>query len=664
MEVTHDTPAGGTSNNQVVKRNQSDDSAVADYRRRLAELTASVAADRRTDHRFGFVRVGLFLASIIIGVVAISEASLPTLAAAAALFVAFLIVITLNETPRRRIAAAKSRRRLLKRLIARVDHDWKALDRYLGDDGTASMPLDDRQRAAAGDLDLLGVGSLHHRISTASTKLGSVTLADWLVSPCLHASATDRAELRRNATGRRDSRLAFYETAASIAQTAGSPDQLLRWMTGKPFFQTRPLLKVLPSVMLAAFAIALVATIVGVVSGLPPVRDAGLIAMGVVLVINLIVTMTMMAPVHEAIKVALTGRDTTDAYRQLFLAADWITAGSRATAEGSSDRTRDGLASQIHTASLDPDVGAVAAMDALTVIARMNAPRSSALLFLLYVPMQLIGLYDLWLMRRLETWRIRYRDHAESWFDALGAMEAILSVAAVADEQPDWCDPQLDRPDDDDAAIRASRIGHPLITADDRVCNDVTLGPRNSVLLVTGSNMSGKSTLLRSIGLNVSLTAAGSPVCATSMSLPPCELLTSIRVTDDLSGGVSFYMAELKRLKQVVARAEQLRDSTDRVALVLLDEILRGTNSRERQIAVARVLRRLMDVGALGAITTHDLELTGDDVLAAHAVNVHFRETIDVGEGDAEDQMTFDYTLRDGVCPTTNALKLLEMVGL
>jgi DNA mismatch repair ATPase MutS len=196
------------------------------------------------------------------------------------------------------------------------------------------------------------------------------------------------------------------------------------------------------------------------------------------------------------------------------------------------------------------------------------------------------------------------------------------------------------------------------------VPNDVTLGPPGTFLLVTGSNMSGKSTLLRSIGMNVVLAQAGGPVAALSFRLPPVLLATSILVEDSLVDGVSFFMAELLRIRQVVDAAGRARDA-GRVPLYLLDEILRGTNTQERQIAVRRVLSHLLAAGALGAVSTHDLELAQIPELAAACQPVHFRENFAPGaERQGKPVMTFDYLLRPGVATTANALKLLDLVGL
>jgi DNA mismatch repair ATPase MutS len=211
------------------------------------------------------------------------------------------------------------------------------------------------------------------------------------------------------------------------------------------------------------------------------------------------------------------------------------------------------------------------------------------------------------------------------------------------------------------AELAARDLGHPLLPAARRVGNDVTVGPAGTFLLVTGSNMSGKSTLLRAIGLNAVLAQAGGPVCAASLRLPPVRLATSILVEDSLASGVSFFLAELLRIKGVVAAAAEAK-ARGAVLLYLLDEVLRGTNSVERQIAVRRVLRHLLSRGALGAVSTHDLELAAGAGIAEAARPVHFRETL-APDPDGP-RMSFDYRLRPGPATTTNALELLRQVGL
>ncbi|MBL9123389.1 MAG: hypothetical protein JNG90_07130, partial [Planctomycetaceae bacterium] len=281
---------------------------------------------------------------------------------------------------------------------------------------------------------------------------------------------------------------------------------------------------------------------------------------------------------------------------------------------------------------------------------------------MVYGVVQALTLWDLHVLVRIERWQARSGQYAARWFAALGRLEALAGIASLAHDQPDWTFPLVRTEAEGEALIAARQLGHPLLADAARVANDVSVGPPGSFLLVTGSNMSGKSTLLRAIGTNVVLAQAGAPVCAASLSLPPLRLATSMRVQDSLEDGVSFFLAELKRLKEAVDAARDGEGRHGQRLLYLFDEILQGTNTVERQIAVRTVLKHLLAQGAIGAISTHDLDLAHSAELADAAQPVHFRESFVDDAGGR--RMTFDYQLRPGVATTTNALKLLEMVGL
>jgi DNA mismatch repair ATPase MutS len=304
--------------------------------------------------------------------------------------------------------------------------------------------------------------------------------------------------------------------------------------------------------------------------------------------------------------------------------------------------------------------GVLLRMRELTMVSTLAGIRHSALMFIfVYLPLQIALLYDFHVLNLIEKWQQKYGKYARDWFTALGEFEALSSLAALAYDYPAWALPRVDQ---SECQYQASGIGHPLLPDDARVANDVQVGPAGAFLLVTGSNMSGKSTLLRTIGVNTVLAQAGAPVCARQLLMPPVMLATSMRIHDSLESGVSFYMAELMRLKSIVDMAAQFEKRSDRTLLYLLDEILQGTNSKERHIAVVRVLHHLLQHGAIGAVSTHDLELARSQPLTKACHAVHFRETLH--DHDADQPMTFDYRLRPGVATTSNALKLLEIVGL
>ena len=266
--------------------------------------------------------------------------------------------------------------------------------------------------------------------------------------------------------------------------------------------------------------------------------------------------------------------------------------------------------------------------------------------------------WDIHFYDRLEAWREKYGAQVPHWLEAIGWYEALGALANLAHDNPGWVYPEVSASND---RIAGSQLGHPLIPAARRVCNDVNLGPPGTFLFVTGSNMSGKSTLLRSIGVDTVLANSGGPACAEALSLPPISLWTSVRIVDSLEMGVSYYMAELLRLKQIVD-ASKTPQPDGRIICFLLDEILSGTNTAERQIAARRIISLLIERGAIGAVSTHDLDLISESDLAVPAQEVHLAETVHESNGALD--MTFDYTLRPGLATTTNALKLMELVGI
>ena len=237
------------------------------------------------------------------------------------------------------------------------------------------------------------------------------------------------------------------------------------------------------------------------------------------------------------------------------------------------------------------------------------------------------------------------------WIGAVGELEALASLGTFAAEHPDFAFPVIAREGLD---FTAESLGHPLLAPQKRVTNDVSLRGAGGGLLVTGSNMSGKSTMLRSIGVNAVLALAGAPVCAKRLEISVCSVRTSMRIKDSLEEGVSHFYAELGRLKEVVDAA----DAGEKV-LFLLDEVLHGTNSRERQIGAKAVVKHLLAKGATGAVSSHDLGLSDlEEESKGRVRNVHFQELV------ADGKMTFDYQLKPGVVTSANALRLMKVIGI
>jgi DNA mismatch repair ATPase MutS len=298
-------------------------------------------------------------------------------------------------------------------------------------------------------------------------------------------------------------------------------------------------------------------------------------------------------------------------------------------------------------------------IDSLVRLVRFANLKRDGLFGIPYYVSQIFLLTDFHVVALMDLWKRRYGSLVRRWLEAVGQFEAISSLATLAHDHPHWAFPKIEPAEN---IIAAVQLGHPLLDDARCVSNDITVGPPGSFVLVTGSNMSGKSTLLRAVGVNVTLAQAGGPVCARQLCLPPIDLATCMRIRDSLADGVSFFLAELRRLKEIVDQAPARPAVPTRTMLYLLDEILQGTNSVERHIAVVRVVGRLVSDGSIGMVSTHDLELANSRQLSEACRVVHFRESFT--ERDGREQMTFDYQLRPGLAPTTNALKLLAFVGL
>lgn len=259
--------------------------------------------------------------------------------------------------------------------------------------------------------------------------------------------------------------------------------------------------------------------------------------------------------------------------------------------------------------------------------------------------------WDLYTIRAMDQWKSRYGLFLEQWFEVIGQFEALSSIAALAHDNPHWVFPKVS---EGGPSFSATDLGHPLINEAARISNNVSLPQPGTIHIITGSNMSGKSTLLRTVGINLVLAYAGAPVCASNMHCSIMSIYTSMRIQDNLEQNISSFYAELKRIKLVIEAAHQ-----GHPLIFLLDELFRGTNSRDRIAGARTIIKNLAGQSVIGFVTTHDLELS---TLASECPqrikNYHFTDEI------INNEMTFDYRLKEGVSQTTNAIALMKMIGI
>lgn len=270
---------------------------------------------------------------------------------------------------------------------------------------------------------------------------------------------------------------------------------------------------------------------------------------------------------------------------------------------------------------------------------------------LVHFVVNILTFWDLAALIKLEKWKDASGISLRNWFEVIGDFETLSSFAGLAYDNPDWVYPEIA---DGSPLLEAEDLGHPLIIEDLRVCNDASLPVPGTTFIITGSNMSGKSTFLRTMGINLVLAYCGAPVCARYMRCSLMNIYTSMQIADNLEENVSTFYAELKRIKTIIDAV-----SAGEQVVYLLDEIFKGTNSKDRIFGAKTILRKLYKLSTLGLITTHDLELGALERECPSLIkNYHFSDHI------KDNQITFDYQIKPGISQSTNALALMKLIGI
>ncbi len=597
------------------------------YRDRGARLATDVRWHERRTRWVSHARLALFALAAALAVIGIWRPDEPRplwLLGAGLAAAGFVAAVLHHAVVHRRLRRARALERLQDEAIARLHRRF--------DEVPGGAPPEAGLPPEAADLDLVGPSSLLHLLDTTGTSLGRATLQRWLLEP----AAPDEIRARQEAVRDLGPRLDLRHEIAALARTQDQPtpdvEPFLVWAEGAPWITRRPWL---------AWAGRLLAPLVLVLIALDVLDLTRPYLWAPVVAVNLALGVMVVRWSKETFaRLSLGERGLGHLAEVLaLLAAQSL----------QSPRLRDlqqALAGGPRSAHHQ-----LRRLDRLVSLADLRAQG------MVHAPVLALTLWDIHVWVALEAWQRQAGRQVRGWLEALAEVEALAALAGAHHDHPDWVFPEIAA--DPDEPVDAAALGHPLLPPPRCVRNDVQVGPPGTFLLVTGSNMSGKSTLLRALGANVALAQAGGVVCAGRLRLPPLALGTSFRIDDSLAAGVSYFMAELQRLKQVVDQAEA---ADERAVLYLFDEILLGTNVVERQIAVQRVIGHLLGCRAVGAVATHDLTLAEADGLGGACRAVHFRESFEDGDGGT--RMTFDYRLRDGVAPTTNALALLRMVGL
>jgi len=599
------------------------------YQERLVRFTEHQRREEVLGRRLGWVRFGVFTAGVLsylgFDVGPPSSTRWYALGMMASL-AAFSWLVLWHRRVRHRRAWAATLARINREALHRLDRDWAALPPSRMEDPELRHPY-------GMDLDIGGGNSLFRLFTTLTHPPGADTLRDWLLYPAVPETVRARQEAVKELAGQ----VEFRQTLEGRGRLAAGPSMeeirdFLEWAEGPSWFQGRGWILVVARAIPVFTGALLALHLWGVLAH--PFWLVGLAA-------GFIFSTQFVTRTHPLMERASAGQERFGRYADLL---GLLLDGSfRAQALA-------GLQASVRKSP----VGAVTELRHLQRRVSWADVRHSSMA---HVPLQAVFAWDLHVLAWLEKWKARSGPHVRSWLSALGELEALAALGALKADHPDWTFPDFSL--EASPGVQSAKLGHPLLPPGTCVRNDVEVGPPGSFLFVTGSNMSGKSTLLRALGMNVVLAHAGGPVCAERMRLSPLRVYTSMRTTDSLAEGISQYMAELNRIRTVVEGAWSGGTGT---LLYLLDEPLQGTNEAERRVAVQTILGHLLDAGAIGAVATHDLRLDSAPDLRDAARAVHLQGTVEEGDGDPV--LTFDFLLKPGRATSTNALALLRAVGL
>jgi hypothetical protein len=589
---------------------------LAEYQRRLADRRALSEREQKAFRRIGNARLLTGIAGVIVAFFVFGE----TFVAPWWLLVpvaAFGVLVVIHARVVERLERANRAVSFYERGLDRLE------DRWIGK-GEMGERFHDPAHVYAEDLDLFGKGSLFELLCVARTRAGEDTLAGWLLRPALIEEAAGRQAAIAELRPRLDLREDLAVLGASV-RSAAEPEAVAGWASA-PAVPFPAGARVIAAVLAAAVLVTFGLYMAGVFTRTP--------------FLAALLTELAYAFFLGARTLRVAGAVNSPAHDLALLS----TLLERIEKEPCDAPLIRDMKARLSASGL---VASVEIARLRRLVALLDWQRN-----LLFAPIAMALLWSAQIAMMIERWRRVSGPHIAAWISGIGEFEALAAVAGYSFERPE--DPFPDLADVEGGWFEAEALGHPLMPLSSCVRNDLRLGGDLRLLIVSGSNMSGKSTLLRAVGLNTVLAWAGAPVRASRLKISPLAVGASIRVLDSLQDGRSRFYAEITRLREIVTLA-----SGPRTLLFLMDELLSGTNSHDRKIGAGAIVRTLVERGGIGLITTHDLALANIAAdFPGRAVNVHFEDTLEDG------RLHFDYHLRPGVVERSNALDLMRSVGL
>ncbi len=485
------------------------------YQDRVDKYQRELDAIHLKSDRLSRLRGLTFLVALVAGIVgwATSQYSWIWFLVAGVFFVCFVALAGFHEFIKELALQIRMRQQMSQTQINRMDRQWKRIP-------VVEVDVPQEHQAIAADLDLFGKASVFQLTSLAHTPFGTATLRDWLLNPAAPESIKDRQLAVRALAKDFEFREQLDLRGRMLGVNSTAATDFVQWAEGEPWLKQRGWLKWLARLLAASFFTALIVGIIGLIE--PAVMFLTILG---IIGVNTVVLVLAAGKVNDIFNQVSAGNHDIQVYRQLL----------ESIAELPSNCT---FFTQLQaTMGATPREPLSRLKDLSRIVSFANL-RRNGLLGILYLVLQFVVLIDIHILCLLEKWQTEHGQAVRPWLTAIGQVEAISSLATLAHDNPDWAFPVID--EGIETRIQGREVGHPLLA--DNVCvrNEVQIGPSGTFLLVTGSNMSGKSTFLRSIGVNVALAQAGAPVCAAEFRLCPLQVTTSIRINDSLADGVSF----------------------------------------------------------------------------------------------------------------------------
>lgn len=533
-----------------------------------------------------------------------------------AFFIGFIILIILQQKAWAQLSYLQNRRKALEEEVAAMDHRYvfPAGDQYI-----------DPQHPYTYDLDIFGQSSLFAAINRTTTKGGSDRLANLLMNPELSPDVImDRQTAIKELSEKPEWLLNFRVFGMQKDNSSPSSDQL-PFEVLKPLFLS-PFFKVL-IILTPVLSISMIALL-----------SLGYISIG---------TFGWYLILPLAISGIYAGK-ILKTHSKVSRRSEILLSHSKRLILIEEESFRSTLLSDLQN-SLNSD--GVTAGKAIRQLSRIITSMDARLNWLMWIILNYLLLWDIRQMRRYELWQLGHQNHMPVWFNTLYEMEALASQAGFTITNPNFCFPVCS---DEPLHVKATEAGHPLIDPTRRIDNPISIRGTGSFNIITGANMAGKSTYLRTTGINLILAMTGMPVCAASFTFYPAQVFTSLHTLDSLSSNKSYFFAELERLKMIIDRLQQGEQ-----LYILLDEILKGTNSHDKQQGSKALLRQLTTHKASGLIATHDLDLgTLEQSYPNNIANYSFEAEI------TNNELSFSYKLQNGIARNMNATFLMKQMGI